>query len=49
MFDTLDLTQRNKKKQDHTSLFSKLAKQTKQRANIRVGLCRLTECLTGAR
>jgi len=29
MFETLDLTQRNKIKQGHTSLFSKLATQTK--------------------
>jgi len=44
----LHLTQQNKKKQDHTTLFSKLVKQTNQiMIIIRVGLCWLTQCLTG--
>jgi len=35
-------------KQDHASFFSKLVKQTNHsNADIRVGLCCLTECLTG--
>jgi len=44
----LQLTQWNKNKQKHISLFSKLAKQTNHSMLIFVvELCWLTECLTG--